>query len=124
MDYPTVSVRWSAPIPLSGADASPLPGRGGVYEILIADGMGVERSFVGQCDDLRRAYISHIGGSKGSSGLRSSMAKHDTAFRYWEQENRARRWEVLAALIDLHCYDWGHDEPTEAISCINLNETE
>lgn len=124
MSFPIVNIRWSSPIPCDGADASPIPARGGVYEILLSDDAGVERMYVGQCEDLRRAYISHIGGSKGSSELRAGMAKNLTAFRYWEQDNLGRRWEVLSALVDLHFYDWGHDETSEVVACVNLNETE
>ena len=122
MDYPTVSVRWSAPIPLGGADASPLPSRGGVYEILVQDEAGVERVFAGETEDLRRTFIAHAGGTKGAEGLRRAMISSTMVFRYWECEVVSRRLEVVAALADEHFYEYGHDD-SDSAGMIRLIET-
>jgi hypothetical protein len=49
---PLIQVRWSAPIPIKGADASPIPCRGGVYELMVEDETGVERIYAGETTDL------------------------------------------------------------------------
>jgi hypothetical protein len=90
----------------------------------VQDETGVERMYTGQCDDLRRAFVSHIAGTKGTEELRQGMRQNEVVFRYWEQDNLGRRLEVIAALIDLHCYEWGHEEVTMDVACINLNETQ
>ena len=122
MEFATVSVRWSAPIPTEGADASPIPRRGGVYEVLYQDHGGVERLYAGQTEDLRRAFVSHAAGSKGNEDLRRAMLSRVTFFRYWECEVHRRRLEVVAALVDSHLYDCGHDE-VEEVACVQLAET-
>ena len=122
MDFPSVSVRWSSPIPTEGADASPLPLRGGVYEILYQDVGGVERLYAGETEDLRRAFVSHSAGSKGHDELRRAMVNQVTFFRYWECEVQRRRTEVVAALADTHYYECGHDEIEDA-ACVRLTET-
>ena len=122
MDFPSVSVRWSSPIPLEGADASPIPGRGGVYEILFQDEGGVERMFAGETEDLRRTFVSHAGGSKGNEELRRAIAKSETFFRYWECEISSRRLEVVCALSDLHMYEYGTDS-ADGAACIRVTET-
>jgi hypothetical protein len=120
----TLTVRWSTPIQCRGADASPIPARGGVYEILCEDDGGLERMYVGQCEDLRRAFVSHIAGTKGEEALRRGMREQQALYRYWEQESLARRLEVVAALTDLHYYEWGHDEVSVDVSCVTLNEVQ
>lgn len=122
MDFASVNITWSAPIPTAGADASPIPSRGGVYEILYQDTGGVERLFVGHTADLRRTFVSHSGGSKGQALLRRTMMERVTMYRFWECEVDRRRIEVVAALIDTHIYECGHDE-IENAACIRLMET-
>ncbi len=58
MSFVRLNIRWSAQIACYGADAPPIPSRGGVYEILFHDDTGVERMYVGQTEDLRRASRS------------------------------------------------------------------
>lgn len=122
VDLINVQVRWSAPIPFSGADASPLPPRGGVYEVLYEELGGVERLYAGQTDDLRRAFVSHMAGSKGNEELRRTMLQETTFFRYWMCEDPKRRFEVVAALSDLHMYDCGTEDIPD-VACIQLVET-
>ena len=121
VDFATVTLRWSTPIPMDGADASPIPSRGGVYEILYQDVGGIERMFVGESEDLRGAFVSHAAGDKGNDDLRRGILSHVTFYRYWECEVRRRRLEVVAALVDGHVYDCGHDE-IEDVACIRLVE--
>ena len=122
MELAAVQVHWCMPIPYSGADASPIPVRGGVYEILYEESEGVERLYVGYTQDLRRAFVSHMGGSKGGPELRKSMTEQVTYFRYWECEDRARCLDVVAALADLHYYDCGYEQ-VEDSQCVRLIET-
>ena len=122
MNIPTIQVRWSAPIPMEGADASPIPVRGGVYELLVHDGTGVERLYSGATEDLRRSFISHSAGSKGDQELRRMIQESECCFRYWECEMLQRRVEVLAALMDTHVYEFGGDEIDDA-ACVRLQET-
>ena len=122
MDLPSVQMRWSAPIQFNGADASPLPPRGGVYEILYEGSGGVERLYAGQTDDLRRAFVSHMAGSKGNEELRRAMRQEIALFRYWMCEDPKRRFEVMAALADLHSYGC-HTGDIPDVACIQLVET-
>lgn len=124
MDLPQINVRWSSAIPMDGADASPLPNRGGVYEILFHDTTGVDRMYVGETEDLRRAFVSHVAGSKGAQQLRRSLASKTTFFRYWLCEIHGRRLEVVAALADLHFYESGHQTLDDGVLCAQLIETE
>ena len=123
MNLPVVNVRWSTPIPCDGADAAPIPARSGVYEILRRDESGVERMFIAQTADLRRAFVSHIAGTAGDEALRRGMLKEPTAFRYWDCVSESRRREVVAALVDMHCYEWGHEDVGD-VGCVNVSELE
>jgi hypothetical protein len=123
VDLPKVSVRWSAPIPYKGADASPIPSRGGVYELLYEDVGGVERMFVGHTQDLRRAFVSHLAGSKGDEEVRRGMMNHTCYFRYWICDNLSRCLEVVSALADAHYYECGHEE-VPPVACVHVFETE
>lgn len=123
MNPNTIQIRWSAAIPCRGADASPIPGRGGVYELLMNDATGSERMYVGETDDLRRAFVAHIAGSKGHEDIRRGMQEQEASFRYWESDSKVQRLEVVSALIDLHCYEYGYED-IEPIGYIELEETE
>ena len=50
------------------------------------------------------------------------MISRVTFFRYRECEVHRRRLEVVAALVDSHLYDCGHDE-VEEVACAQLAET-
>ena len=122
MNLQTIQIRWSAPIPMKGADASPIPARGGVYELLFNDGSGVERLYSGESEDLRRTFISHSAGSKGDEELRRILQGNECSIRYRECEAVQRRLEVLAALLDAHVYEFGGDDFDHA-ACVRLQET-
>ena len=124
MDLPVINVRWSAPVGCQGADASPIPARGGVYELLWQTEDGVERMFVGETEDLRRTFVSHIAGSKGSADLRRTLNANDTSYRYWLCESYSRRQEAVAALADLHFYECGSSGFDDTVSCVRLVEVE
>jgi len=119
---PLIHIRWSAPIPMEGADASPIPPRGGVYEIMVEDDTGVERIYAGETGDLRRTFVSHSGGSKGDEELRRAILQNCTFFRYWECEVMSRRLEVVAALLDTHIYEYGTDN-CDGAGCVRIQET-
>ncbi len=122
MEMPTIKVRWSSPISFGDADASPIPNRGGVYEVLSGMGAGVERLWVAQTGDLRRGFVAHMAGSAGDAKILEAVAKGDASFRYWLCEDTVKRLEVVQALVDLHCYEVGH-EPLQDVSCVRLVET-
>ncbi len=122
LNYEKVHVRWSSPIPCQGADASPIPNRGGVYEMLFEEMEGVDRLFIGYSQDLRRAFISHMGGSKGNAALRKELAENVTFFRYWLCEQPSTCKNVVSALADSHYYECGSDAVDDA-NCIEVMET-
>jgi hypothetical protein len=122
MDMPTVKLRWSSPISFDGADASAIPNRGGVYEVLEDPGSGVERLWVGQTGDLRRGFVAHMAGSVGDPKVHAAVSGGKASFRYWLCEDTNRRLEVVQALVDLHCYEIGH-EPLQDVGCVRLVET-
>lgn len=122
MDMPTIKVRWSNPICFDDADASAIPDRGGVYEVLSDAGGSVERLWVAQTGDLRRGFVAHMAGSAGDEAVQAAVAQGNTSFRYWLCEDAAKRLEVLQALVDLHCYECGH-EPLQDVACVRLVET-
>jgi len=35
----------------------------------------------------------------------------------------SRRMEVVAALVDMHCYEWGHEDVGD-VACVNVSELE
>lgn len=121
MSYSAIQIRWSSAIPCRGADASPIPGRAGVYEILLNDATGTERMYVGETEDLRRAFVAHIAGSMGGEEIRRGMHEHETSFRYWEHDSKVRRMEVVSALVDTHLYEYGHDE-IKSVGCVEIQE--
>lgn len=127
MSVPVVRLRWSCAIACSADSASgaPLvPPRGGVFELLLASTAGIERAYVGQSDDLSRAYLAHATGELDDEKLRRERASNGLYFRYWEQQSAKRRREVVSALCELHFYDSGHDERATDTGCIRLVESE
>ncbi len=80
--------------------------------------------FVGETEDLRRTFVSHIAGSKGSAELWRSVNSRNTSYRYWACESYARRLEAVAALADLHYYECGSSGFDDSVSCVKLVEVE
>ena len=124
MDIPVITVHWSKPSPYGGADASPIPKRGGVYEILVDDSRVLERVFLGETDELRRAFINHIAGRTRSVNLHARMSQGEPYFRYWLCDTPSERCEVAAALADMHLYECGTDIHTGDIACVRVVEEE
>jgi hypothetical protein len=85
---------------------------------------GVERMYVGQTEDLRRTFVSHIAGSKGNQELRRGMQQHTTFFRYWLCEVERRRLEIVYALADIHFYECGWEQSGNSVDCVRLTEIE
>lgn len=123
-DLPTITVYWSRPAPYAGADASPIPERPGVYEILVEDERIMDRVFMGETSDLRRAFIAHLGGRTSSVNLRHRMSSGEPYFRYWLSDNTAERCEVAAALHDKHDYECGTDYHDGEIALVRVLEEE
>ena len=121
---PTIAVHWSKPAPYDGADASPIPERPGVYEILVEDDTGIDRVFMGETSDLRRAFIAHLAGRTSSVNLRARMGMGPSYFRYWMSDAPAERAEVAAALDDKYDYECGTDYFDGEIALVRVHEEE
>jgi hypothetical protein len=124
LELPVVTVRWSTPQTFSGVDASRIPARGGVFEILREDGGEYDRLFVGESLDLRRTYVSLIAGDDEEPGAPEAARDKNACFRFWECELRPRRLQVIGALVDSCVYEHGFDEVAADVACIRVVEVD
>lgn len=124
MNLPVVPVSWCKPIPCAGLEASLIPGRGGVYELLSHGGDDAERLFMGEADDLRQTLLEHISGRSNNDAVRQLVLERDTCFRYWLCDARVKRSQVAAALWDRHAYELGGSWTDHGGCCVRLVEEE
>jgi hypothetical protein len=123
VQLPVVSVRWSTVRPFSGADASGIPTRGGVFEVLRELDEDCERLYLGESPDLRRSFVSLCAGRSGGAGAELAMQEKHLGFRFWECDLASRRLEVMSALFDQHVYECGTGHLPGDVACVRLLES-
>ena len=122
MNLPVVTIAWCKPIACVGLDASLIPPRAGIYEILDDSSPDAERVFMGESDDVRKTLIAHISGWTNHGNVTQRITEGGTYFRYWLCDSRIRRSEVAAALWDRYAYECGGDWADLGGNCVRLIE--